>query len=517
MKPLIIVLAAVALAAAGGYWYWQHNSKPTITFKTAEVKRGELLATISATGTIEPQEVIDVGAQVTGKILSFGTDVDGKPIDYRSKVTKGTLLAKIDDLIPQSDLDNAEAEKAQAEATLQHSKADLERLQALSEKAKSEWERVQKFPHSEALAQNDYETFRADAATAKANLAVGEAAILQAEAGLKQALAQIPRAKANKDYCTIYSPVDGEIIDRRVNIGQTVVSNQTASSLFLIAKDLSKMQVWVAVNEADVGNIFPGQHTTFTVDARPGEVFEGTVNKVRLNATMTQNVVTYTVEVNTDNSNNRLLTYQTANVQFEVRKSENVLLVPNAALRWYPQPQSVAPDVRAQAEAEAKSGPGGGASGGGGSRDKTAAPANNTEPASDSQNAPANAENGGPTTRSSEGGPTTRASDGATANSSGRSGRRGGRRRNADAEKSGTIWVTEGQFVRPITVNVGPTDTVNTEVASADLKEGMQVVVGEIHEEDTSNQTTNPFAPQMFRRGGRGGGGGGGGGGGRGR
>ena len=484
MRPLIIVLSILALAAAGGGWYWQHNSKPTITFKTAEVKRGELLATISATGTIEPMDVIDVGAQVAGRIVSFGKDVDGKTVDYGSTVKKGMTLANIDDLIPVADLNNAKAQKAQAEATLQHAKADLLRLEALKNQAEAEWERVQKYPHSEALAQNDFETFKANAATATANYEVGKAAIEEAKAGVQQAEAALPRAEANKNYCLITSPTDGVIIDRRVNIGQTVVAGLSAPSLFLLAEDLSKMQLWVAVNEADVGNIHPGQNVTFTVDAFPGETFKGTVNKVRLNATMTQNVVTYTVEVNTDNSSHRLLPYLTANVQFEVKKDENVLLVPNAALRWYPQPQSVAPDVRAQAEAEAKSG-------GPASSSETPAATGNQK----SENQTASAENGGPTTAPS---------DGSSAN--GR--RRGGRRRNAtEAEKTGTIWITDGQYVRPVTVTVGPTDTASTEVSSPDLKEGTQVVVGEIHEDDTSNQTTNPFAPQMFRRGGRGGGG----------
>ena len=480
MKPLIIVLAILALAAAGGGWYWQHNSKPNITFKTAEVKRGELLATISATGTIEPMDVIDVGAQVAGRILTFGKDVNGKTVDYGSEVKKDMLLANIDDLIPKADYNNALAQKAQASATLEHANADLLRLKALSEQADAEWERVQKFPHSEALAQNDYETFKANAATAKANVEVGKATIEQAKAELQQAEAQIPRAEANVKYCEIISPTDGVIIDRRVNIGQTVVAGLSAPSLFLIAENLSKMQLWVAVNEADVGNIHQGQNVTFTVDAFPGETFKGVVNKVRLNATMTQNVVTYTVEVNTDNTNRRLLPYLTANVQFEVKKDENVLLVPNAALRWYPQPQSVSPDVRAQLEAEAKAG---------GPSDKPASAGNQ-----DSGNQTAG------NSRGEHAGPTTAPAD----NAGGGSGRRGGRRHNVEAEKTGTIWVTDGQFVRPVTVNVGPTDTVNTEVSSPDLKDGTQVVVGEIHEDDASNQTTNPFAPQMFRRGGRG-------------
>jgi len=136
------------------------------------------------------------------------------------------------------------------------------------------------------------------------------------------------------------------VVDRRVNIGQTVVASLNAPSLFLIAKDLTRMQVWVAVNEADIGKIRPGLPVAFTVDAFPGETFRGEVGKVRLNASMTQNVVTYTVEIVTDNSNGRLLPYLTANVQFELDRRDNVLMVPNAALRWRPSAEQVAPEFR---------------------------------------------------------------------------------------------------------------------------------------------------------------------------
>ena len=165
---------------------------------------------------------------------------------------------------------------------------------------------------------------------AEANVAVGEATIQQNEAALEM-------AKTNLGYSTIKSPVDGVIIDRRVNIGQTVVASLNAPSLFLIAKDLRRMQVWASVNEADIGRIHPSMPVRFTVDAYPGEVFRGKVVQVRLNATMTQNVVTYTVVVTTDNSDGKLLPYLTANVNFELEQRDNVLLVPNAALRWKPR------------------------------------------------------------------------------------------------------------------------------------------------------------------------------------
>src|SRR5204863_6291083 len=180
----------------------------------------------------------------------------------------------------------------------------------------------------------------------------GDAAIAQAQAGLKDATAAAAKARGvvgdaeanlkkaliNLGYCTIQSPVKGVIVDRRVNVGQTVVASLNAPSLFLIAKDLTRLQIWTSVNEADIGQIHPGQPVTFTVDAHPNQTFHGTVSQIRLNATMTQNVVTYTVVVDTDNANGKLLPYLTANVQFEVNSRPNVLEVPNAALRWRPRP-----------------------------------------------------------------------------------------------------------------------------------------------------------------------------------
>ena len=163
---------------------------------------------------------------------------------------------------------------------------------------------------------------------------------------MAQAKAGLTTAQINLDYCTIKSPVKGVVIDRRVNIGQTVVSSLSAPSLFLIANDLRRIQVWVSVNEADVGSIHEGEPVTFTVDAFPGRVFRGKVGQVRLNATMTQNVVTYTIEVDTDNTDGALLPYLTANAKFEIGRRKDVLLVPNAALRWQPRPGQIAHEAR---------------------------------------------------------------------------------------------------------------------------------------------------------------------------
>jgi HlyD family secretion protein len=295
-------------------WAFGHSAKVKAIYNTAEVKRGSLLITIGATGTVEPEEVIDVGAQVAGIVYYFGKDKDGNSIDYGSVVDENMVLAKIDDSLYIADA-------ALANAQLQESQAKLYQ-------AERDWNRAQKLGPSEAMAESSYDAYKAAYEMAKANVAISQAIL--------------DKAKRNLNYCTIKSPVKGVIIDRRVNIGQTVVSSLNAPSLFLIAKDLKRMQVWVSVNETDIGNIHPGQMVTFTVDAYPGEIFYGTVGKIRLNATMTQNVVTYTVEVITDNSSGKLFPYLTANAKFEVGRSDNVLLVPNAALRWSPKSENAA-------------------------------------------------------------------------------------------------------------------------------------------------------------------------------
>ena len=180
--------------------------------------------------------------------------------------------------------------------------------------------------------------------------AVAEAELKQAEAQKQVAEAALVKAERNLSYCVITSPVDGVIIDRRVSVGQTLVSSMSASSIFLIATDLRKMQVWVSVNEADIGSIKPGMKVLFTVDAFPDREFSGVVHKIRLNATMSQNVVTYVVEVTTDNSDGVLLPYLTANVKFIRAEAKNVLTVSNAVFRYTPSAEFVAPQFRKELE-----------------------------------------------------------------------------------------------------------------------------------------------------------------------
>ena len=327
----LTLLVVIGLALLG-VWRYRSSGGSITNFRLAEVSKGDITVTISATGTVEPEEVINVGAQVAGLISAFGKDKNGKQLDYGSEVEEGGILAQIDDSLYKTDV-------AQAEAQLKHSQADVLQMKAKLSQADRDWKRAQKLTNSEAISQSSVDAYRAAYDTAQANLAV-------ADAELAQSVAALEKAKRNLGYCTITSPVRGVIIDRRVNIGQTVVSSLNAPSLFLLAKDLRRMQVWVSVNEADIGNIRLGQPVTFTVEAFPGEVFHGEVAKIRLNATMTQNVVNYTVEVTTDNSSGRLLPYLTANVRFEVSKASGVMLVPNAALRWTPAADLVSPEEK---------------------------------------------------------------------------------------------------------------------------------------------------------------------------
>ncbi len=331
----------IVLGILGGIGYWAYKkisaSQDTeVHFRSVMVKPGTITVSISASGTVEPEKLVDVGAQVAGLIVEFGLDENGNPVDYGSPVKAGNVLAHIDDSLYAAELKQNEARVLQAQAAIVSSEAELQQQRAKLELAEINWKRAQTLYKSHAIAEADYDNAKSVFHTAEAAVAVSQASILQAKAELASAEAQRDYAKRNLGYCVITSPVDGIIIDRRVNIGQTVVSSMSAPSLFLIAKDLSKMQVWVSVNEADIGRIQPGQDVEFTVDAFPQDRFVGTVGKIRLNASLSSNVVSYIVEVNTDNSSNRLLPYLTANVSFIEARRENALRLPSAALRYIP-------------------------------------------------------------------------------------------------------------------------------------------------------------------------------------
>ena len=342
---LLILAAVVAAAAFGAYKAFFEDDSEKMVFKTSPVERRDIILTVDANGVVEPEDLVDVGARVSGEIVAFGKGKSGNIIDYGSEISEGDMIALIDDEIPQSDLLQEKARLAQAKASQSQAKANLLLAKASLRQAERDWARAQRLGVSEALSQASYDTYESAWEKATAEVSVAEAQILQADAEVAQAEASLKVAERNLEYCFIKAPVNGIIIDRKVNIGQTVVSNMSASSLFLVAKDLKRMEVWATVNEADIGSIRPGQPVTFTVEAFPGETFVGHVGKIRLNATMSQNVVTYVVEVVTDNSSGRLLPYLTANVSFEVDRKDNALAIPNSAMRWVPEVEQVAEGV----------------------------------------------------------------------------------------------------------------------------------------------------------------------------
>lgn len=445
-----MVLAGVVCVTGGAIWYWAHPAVHQTKFRTTAVVRGNLLATVTATGTIEPEEVVDVGAQVGGIIKEFGRDTtdNSRAIDYLSATEEGTVLARIDDSVYRARLDKTEAQVAQIQAqleqikaTIRSAEADVLQMKAKYHQAEREWVRAQRLLPTKAIAEADYDVAQANFEVARANISVAEAAVDQARANLNLtdkavlvALADRREAQRNLDYTVIASPVKGVIIDRRVNVGQTVVSSLNAPSLFLIAKDLKRLQVWASVNEADIGRLHTGQPVNFTVDAFPDETFKGQVSQVRLNATMTQNVVTYTVVVATDNTSGKLLPYLTASLEFEVGRRQDVLLVPNSALRWQPRSEQIAPEFR-------------GASEGG---------EHNPKPGVVSKSV-----------------------------------------HETKPHSRGQVWVVDQGFVRPIDVHVGLSDSVRTEITGGELQESAEIVVGEELPTE-AEASTSPFAPKIF-------------------
>lgn len=351
----IVILAVVIWLVVLAYRKYAGPKDRTV-FRTEKLTKTDLTRTITATGTVEPEDLINVGAQVQGMITKFGTDADNKQVDYGSRVKAGSVLALIDDSLYAAELKSAAASQLQAKASINSAKALISQNRAKLLLTNQNFKRAEQLLRRKAMAQNEYDSVKAEFDMAKANQAVSMASLAQAEAQLAAANASYERAARNLSYCTIKSPVNGVIIDRRVNIGQTVVSSMTAPSLFLIAKDLKKMQVWVSVNEADVGQIRIGQPVTFTVDAFQNREFKGAVHKIRLNATMSSNVVTYVVEVETDNSDGTLLPYLTANVKFILASRQDVLAVSNAAFRFTPDAEIVPAEYKEALNVQLKRG-----------------------------------------------------------------------------------------------------------------------------------------------------------------
>jgi HlyD family secretion protein len=335
---LVVLLGAAGFGLAAWAGWIDVFGHETVTFRTKKVEKFDIHATVSATGTMEAEEVVDVGAQVPGMIIKLGPDPHDstKSVDNCTQVKKDVLLAQIDDKIFKARVVQAEAAWLQAKATVIQTQARLSQYER-------EWRRAQQMSQASppAISVSDYDLARANYETTRATLEMNKA-------NVEACLGQLQEAQANLGYTTIRSPVDGVIIDRRVNVGQTVVASLNAPSLFLIARDLKRMEIWASVNEADIGQVRRGQEVSFTVAAFPGKDFHGKVTQIRLNASMNSSVVTYTVLVAYDNKDEKLLPYMTANLQFEVAQKKGVLSLPNPVFRWRPQPKLLAKEYRAE-------------------------------------------------------------------------------------------------------------------------------------------------------------------------
>jgi len=314
--PRIIVLAVVAGLAAFLIIKkpWAAGETP-ITFATVVVTKGNIAAQVTANGTLSARTTVQIGAQVSGRVVELDAD-------FNSQVKKGQVIAKLDESLLKAQIDQAQAaydlqiaNEKKAEVALMDADRQLKRQQGLQQQ--------------QLIAGATVEGFEVTRDTAKAAVAAAKASVSQAYANLSQ-------AKTNLGYATIYSPIDGVVLTRSYDLGQTVQSSFSAPTLFTIAADLSVMQIDTSVSESDVGALKEGMKANFTVDAFPGKTFEGTVRQVRNSPTTTQGVVTYDAVIDVNNQDHALRPGMTANVTFVLDQVSNAIKIPNAALRFKP-------------------------------------------------------------------------------------------------------------------------------------------------------------------------------------
>ncbi|HET8722798.1 MAG TPA: efflux RND transporter periplasmic adaptor subunit [Anaeromyxobacteraceae bacterium] len=406
-RRIVIVLAVLAVVAAFVAWRWQSgDSKQKLQFETAKVEKGRIVAKVTASGVLSALVTVQVGSQVSGRIASLHAD-------FNTPVKKGQVIARIDPQLFQAQVD-------QARANLMAAEGNLVKYRVQAADARRTAQRQKDLAARKLNAQADVDTAVAAADAADAQVKAGEGTVAQARAALQS-------AEVNLAYTTIVSPTNGTVISRNVDVGQTVAASLQAPTIFVIAEDLEKMQVDTNVAEADVGRLKAGMSATFTVDAYPGEVFRGSVRQIRNASQTVQNVVTYDAVIDVDNPDLKLKPGMTANVTFVYAEKDDVLKVPNAALRFRPPPSMLA---------EGKGGPGGapgatGPRGGGGGQ---------------------------------AGGP----------GGAGGGGRPGGPRPEFTNQR--TVWTLTGEKAAPAKVKTGISDGSFTEVLEGDLQAGQLVI-----------------------------------------
>jgi len=439
-KQVWLIALVVALAVGVGVFVKARaDRKPVVQYDTVSADRGSIVAKVTATGTVSALVTVQVGSQVSGRIAQLFAD-------FNSNVKKGEIIAKIDPELFKAAVEQARANQTSAVGNLEKAKA-----QALD--AGRQYDRAKALAEQKLISVADRDTAESTALAAKAQVSA-------VEGDLAQARAQLHQAEVNLAYSTIKSPIDGVVISRSVDVGQTVAASLQAPTLFTIAEDLKKMQVDTSVAEADVGKLRPEMDATFTVDAYPQERFRGKVRQIRNAPQTVQNVVTYDAVIDVENPELKLKPGMTANVTFTYARRDDVVRVPNAALRFRP-PADMAKAATVNPEAS-------------GSAASSAAPPEGQAAAEGSASA-------GP----------AGATPGRMARQGGSSDRpRGQWRRGAREETSHrTIWVLDGPEPHPVTIKVGISDGTLTEVAEGQIKAGDALVT-----DIADNGTSKPAA-----------------------
>jgi len=416
----ILGVAAVATAAAALWFFNRADARDLTSYRFVEVDKGTIEATVAATGKLRAVTTVQVGTQVSGQVAAIN-------VDFNDRVKKGQLIARIDPTL--------------AEQTVRDAEANLERNNAELANAQRDFDRNKQLYERKVLTESEYSSAVYRLEVAKANL--------------KSAQVSVERARKNLAYTSIYAPIDGIVVERNVDVGQTVAASLSAPQLFLIANDLSEMWILASVDESDIGLIVEGQPVRFSVQAYPSRTFTGKVKQVRLQSTVQENVVNYTVVIDCANGDGKLLPGMTATVDFLVGTASDVFRVPNAALRFRP----TASQIAKLGDSSATS------SNGAGAADTSRRRRAPNDSSRSGTNAP-RAANGGFQGASRAGGG-TRAGGGAT------------------------LWyVDEKGKLASIRVRTGVTDGKVTEIRAPELKAGMQVISGIMAPTTT---TTNPF------------------------
>jgi len=438
-KPLWIVLGLVVLVGGGiGIRQWRKHAAAAAAprYETVAVDRGPIVAKVTATGTLSALVTVQVGTQVSGRIKQI-------MVDFNSPVKKGQVIAKIEPALFQAALESARANYLAAQGT-------VAKLEAQAENAKVQYDRSVALFDRKAIAQADLDTARATMKAANGD-------VVASRGNMEQAKASLHQAQVNLDYTTIVSPTTGVVISRSVDVGQTVAASLSAPTLFLIAEDLTKMQVDTSVAEADIGKLKADMDATFTVDAYPSRTFKGKIRQIRNAPQTQQNVVTYDAVIDVANPGLELRPGMTANVTFIYDHRDSALRVANAALRFQPPPEL----ARA-----AWGGGGGGAHGGGGQR------------------AGGQRAGGGPP---GEGGGQRRMGGGRAGGAAG-----------GEPPDRRMLWVLRGPTPTPVRVRAGVSDGTNTEIETSELHEGDRVVTdAEVSNSDNKGQ---PAGAGAFRR-----------------